>query len=49
MVIFRGICMLHKRGKECLFVGPDRHCGKKPCRLEHDNPFIEEKVGGKKR
>jgi len=48
MVLLKGTCLLHKNGMECPLVGPDRHCGKKPCHLEHDNPFIEEKVGGEK-
>jgi hypothetical protein len=41
--MIKGTCLLHKKGMECPLVGPDRHCDKKPCHLEHNNPFIEEK------
>ena len=36
-------CLLHKVGKECPLVGPDRHCGKIPCHIEVDSPFREAK------
>jgi len=35
-------CLLHEVGKECPLVGPDRHCGKKRCRIDSVNPFREE-------
>ena len=44
MVTLKGVCLIHSAGMECPLVGSEKHCGEEPCHLEHDNPFIEEKV-----